>query len=98
LRRFQGVGAGVAITPFSGNLSYPSSLSPQNSPHCAAPSRLRVLSDQPSGLTLILRTSSGVLNLPAEASAQAGFFLQPLFGGIKGKLVDTLHDLSQTGR
>jgi len=35
----------------------------------------------------ILRISSGVLH----------FFLQPLLGGIKDKLVDTLHDLSQTG-
>ena len=36
----------------------------------------------------ILRTSSGVLH----------FFLQPLLGGIKGKLADTLDDLSQAGR
>jgi hypothetical protein len=66
LRRFQGVGAAAPITPFSGNLSYPASLSPQNSPHSSPHSP----------------DSSGFLHL----------FLQPLFGGIKDKLVDTLHD------
>ena len=33
LRRFQGIGAAAPITPFSGNPSYPASLSPRNSPH-----------------------------------------------------------------
>lgn len=33
LRRFQGVGATCPITPFSGNLAHPASLSSQNSPH-----------------------------------------------------------------
>jgi len=39
-------------------------------------------------LTPILRTSSGLLH----------FVLQPLLGDLVSKLVDTLHDLSQTGR
>jgi hypothetical protein len=39
-------------------------------------------------LTPILRTLPGLLH----------FFLQPLLGDLVGKLADTLHDLSQTGR
>ena len=44
------VDAAAPITHFSGNPSHPASLSPRNSPHCAAPSRLRVLTDQPSAV------------------------------------------------